>query len=141
MKTEEYARTKVCNGIAGETQLSEMPQLKAVFEESYKQFDEITAFTAGGLTHAESPSVVLQTIIGKHGRSDCFVLSLYSSRTLTISPPPPRLPAGVEERLNACLRSGAIPDADLVDAIAVCKIRCIDVAIQRVHALRQEVRL
>ena len=47
--------------------------------------------------------------------------------------------AGVETQLNACLRSGAIPDAELVDAIAVCKIQCIDVALQRVHALRQEV--
>jgi len=92
MKTEEYAKTKVCNGIAGETTLAEMPQLKAVFDESYKQLDEISAFTAG-----------------------------------------------VEERLNACLRAGTIPDADLVDAIAICKIKCIDVAIQRTHALRQEV--
>jgi len=92
MKTEEYARGKVCNGIAGETTLAQMPQLRAVFEESYRQLDEITAFAAG-----------------------------------------------VEERLNACLRAGTIPDADLVDAIAVCKIKCIDVAIQRTHALRQEV--
>jgi len=92
MKTEEYAKSKVCNGLAGEVPLSEMPQLKAVFAESYAAFDEITAFAAG-----------------------------------------------VEGRLNSCLREGRIPDADLVDAIAVCKIRCIDVAIQRVHALRQEV--
>ena len=27
--------------------------------------------------------------------------------------------AGVEQRLNSCLRAGTIPDADLVDAIAV----------------------
>ena len=27
--------------------------------------------------------------------------------------------AGVEQRLNGCLRAGTIPDADLVDAIAV----------------------
>ena len=47
--------------------------------------------------------------------------------------------AGVEDRLNECLRGGIIPDADLVDAIAVCKIRCIDVAVQRVHTLRLEV--
>jgi len=47
--------------------------------------------------------------------------------------------AGVEDRLNTCLREGTIPDADLVDAIAVCKIRCIDVAVQRVHKLRLEV--
>ena len=47
--------------------------------------------------------------------------------------------AGVEDRLNRCLREGTIPDADLVDAIAVCKIRCIDVAVQRVHKLRLEV--
>ena len=47
--------------------------------------------------------------------------------------------AGVEGRLNACLRAGTIPEPDLVDAIAVAKIKCIDVAIQRCHALRQEV--
>ena len=46
---------------------------------------------------------------------------------------------GVEERLNECLRAGTIPNPDLVDAIAVAKIKCIDVAIQRCHALRQEV--
>ena len=45
----------------------------------------------------------------------------------------------MEERLNECLANGTIPDPDLVEAIAVCKIKCIDVAIQRVHALRQEV--
>lgn len=47
--------------------------------------------------------------------------------------------AGVENRLNDCLRNEKIPDDDLVDAIAVAKIRCIDVAIQCVHRLRQEV--
>jgi len=47
--------------------------------------------------------------------------------------------AGVEERLNACLRTGAIPPPDLVDAIAVAKIKCIETAVERVHALRQEV--
>ena len=91
-KTEEYAMQKVCNGLAGETMLAQMPQLRAVFDESYKQIDDMIAFTAG-----------------------------------------------VEERLNECLVNGTIPDPDLVDAISVCKIKCIDVAIQRVHALRQEV--
>ena len=47
--------------------------------------------------------------------------------------------AGVEERLNECLRAGTIPGPELVDAIAIAKIKCIDVAIQRCHALRQEV--
>jgi acyl-CoA oxidase len=92
MRTEKYAQQKICNGIAGETTLSEMPQLKHVFEESYAQIDEMIAFTAA-----------------------------------------------VEERLNVCLRNDTIPDADLTEAIAVCKIKCIDVAIQRTHALRQEV--
>ena len=45
----------------------------------------------------------------------------------------------VEERLNVCLRSGTIPAPDLVDAIAVAKIKCIQVAIDRCHKLRQEV--
>ena len=47
--------------------------------------------------------------------------------------------AGVEGRLNECLRAGTIPEPDLVDAIAVAKIKCIDVAIARCHALRLEV--
>eukprot|EP01134_Creolimax_fragrantissima_P001952 CFRG1952T1 len=92
MKTEEYAKRKICNGLAGETTLASMPQLRNVLDESYAQIDKMIAYTAG-----------------------------------------------VEERLNKCLREGTIPDADLVEKIAVCKIRCIDVAIQRVHILRQEV--
>ena len=92
MRTEAYADDKVCNGLAGESKLSAMPQVRAVFNESYEALDGMSAFAAG-----------------------------------------------VEERLNACLRAGTIPDADLVDAIAVCKIRCIDVALERVHVLRQEV--
>ena len=46
---------------------------------------------------------------------------------------------GVEDRLAACLRAGTIPDAPLVEAIAVAKIRAIAVATERAHALRQEV--
>jgi len=92
MKTEDYAKQKICNGLAGETTLSQMPQVRHVLDESYKEIDSMIAFTAG-----------------------------------------------VEVRLNECLRNGTIPDADLVEAIGVCKIRCIDVAIQRVHALRMEV--
>jgi len=92
MHTETYAKDKVCNGLAGETSLASMPQLAAVFEESYAELDAMASFTAG-----------------------------------------------VEERLNACLRAGTIPDADLVDAIAVCKIKCIESAVERVHVLRQEV--
>jgi len=92
MKTEEYAKTKICNGINGETTLLKMPQLKSVFDRSYRELDDTIAFVAG-----------------------------------------------VENRLNDCLRNERIPDDDLVDAIAVAKIRCIDVAIQCVHRLRQEV--
>ena len=47
--------------------------------------------------------------------------------------------AGVEQRLNECLFRESIPDPDLVEKIAVCKIRCILVSINRVHALQQEV--
>lgn len=92
MKTEEYAKQKVCNGLAGETMLADMPQLQHVFRESYEAIDEMIAFTAG-----------------------------------------------VEARLNKCLSEGTIPDSDLVDAISVCKIKCIDVAVERVHKLRLEV--
>ena len=46
MKTEEYARGKVCNGLAGETNLLSMPQVKAVFDESYAALDDVIAFTA-----------------------------------------------------------------------------------------------
>jgi len=92
LRTEAYAQQKVCNGLAGERSLASMPQLAAVFEESYQELDKMSAFTAG-----------------------------------------------VEDRLNACLRSGTIPDADLVDAISVCKIKCIESAVERTHALRKEV--
>jgi len=92
LKTEAYAREKICNGLAGETSLASMPQLRAVFVDSYAALDEMEAFTAG-----------------------------------------------VESRLNACLREGTIPSSDLVDAIAVAKIKCIEVAIERTHVLRQEV--
>jgi acyl-CoA oxidase len=47
--------------------------------------------------------------------------------------------AGVEKRLNVCLRDGTIPDAALVNAISVAKIKCIEVAVERTHALRLEV--
>jgi len=47
--------------------------------------------------------------------------------------------AGVESELNECLKNGTIPDAELVEKIAVCKIKCIEVAVERVHQLRLEV--
>jgi acyl-CoA oxidase len=47
--------------------------------------------------------------------------------------------AGVEERLAACLVADTIPNPELVEAIAVCKIRAIAVATERAHLLRQEV--
>ena len=34
------------------------------------------------------------------------------------------------------LKNGSIPDADLVENIAVCKIKCIEVVVERVHQLR-----
>lgn len=92
MKAEQYARKKICNGLNGETSLYSMPQVKSVFEKSYKELDYMIGFTAA-----------------------------------------------IEERLNEHLRNGTIPEADLVDAIAVCKIRCIDVSIQTSQALRLEV--
>jgi acyl-CoA oxidase len=92
MRTERYACSKACVGLAGKRPLSSMPQLRSVLDEGYQALDDLLAFAAG-----------------------------------------------VEQRLNHCLRRGAIPDADLVEAIAVCKIRCIAVATERVHRLRQEV--
>lgn len=92
MKTEKYAREKICNGLAGETSLYSMPQVRSVFEESYTAIDEMVGFVAA-----------------------------------------------IEARLCTHLRNGTIPDADLVDAISVAKIRCIDVAIQTSHKLRLEV--
>jgi len=83
MHVEEYAKSKVCNAINGETTLSSMPQLQAVLKESYRQLDEMIAYTAA-----------------------------------------------VEEKLNHCLKNNIIPDAELVDMIAVAKIRCIDVSLQ-----------
>jgi acyl-CoA oxidase len=91
-KTEEYARNKVCNAINGETSLYSMPQLKAVFDESYRQLNEAIGFVAA-----------------------------------------------VEKELNVHLKDGTIPSDELVDKIAVCKIRAISVSIERAHALRLEV--
>ena len=87
-----FQRAQVCNGLAGETSLASMPQLAAVFDESYEALDEMEAFTAG-----------------------------------------------VEAQLNGCLRTGSIPGAELVDAIAVAKIKCVEVALARTEALRKEV--
>jgi acyl-CoA oxidase len=92
MKTEAYAKEKKCNGLAGETNLLSMPQMKNVLRESYEELDRMMAFTAG-----------------------------------------------VENELNECLKNGTIPDAELVEKIAVCKIKCIEVAVERVHQLRLEV--
>mmetsp|Transcript_7976 Transcript_7976/g.9481 ORF Transcript_7976/g.9481 Transcript_7976/m.9481 type:complete len:514 (+) Transcript_7976:131-1672(+) len=47
--------------------------------------------------------------------------------------------ASVEARLAEHLRNGTIPDADLVEAISVCKVRNVDVATQMEHRLEQEV--
>jgi acyl-CoA oxidase len=92
MKTEEYARKKPCNGLAGEKPLYAMPQLRHVFDTSYAELDKMIGYVAA-----------------------------------------------VEVKLNKCLRDGTIPDAELVDAISVCKVRAISVATERAHALRLEV--
>jgi acyl-CoA oxidase len=47
--------------------------------------------------------------------------------------------ASVEARLSWELRRGTIPDADLVEAISVCKIRNIELATAMEHRLEQEV--
>lgn len=91
MHVEQYAKSKVCNAINGETTLSAMPQLASVLAESYKQIDEMIAYTAA-----------------------------------------------VENKLNHCLKNDIIPSAELIDMIAVAKIRCISVALNRCHALRME---
>jgi len=93
LKTEEYAKQKKCNGLAGEVSLSSLPHIANVFEDSYKELDCMLSFAAS-----------------------------------------------VERRLNAVLVSdGAIPDADLVDAIAVLKVKSVEVSVARSHALRLEV--
>ena len=92
MKTEEYATQKICNGLTGETTLSNMPQLKNVLNNSYAKIDKMISFTAA-----------------------------------------------VENDLNDCLRNDRIPDDELVEKIAVCKIKCIEVAIECAHALQLEV--
>ena len=75
---------KICNGLTGETTLSNMPQLKNVLNNSYAKIDKMISFTAA-----------------------------------------------VENDLNDCLRNDRIPDDELVEKIAVCKIKCIEVAIER----------
>ena len=43
-KTRAYADAKVCNGLAGEVMLSDMPQLKAVLDESDRELDAVVAY-------------------------------------------------------------------------------------------------
>jgi len=50
-----------------------------------------------------------------------------------------RYTASVEARLAMHLRSGSIPEEDLVEAIAVCKVRDIEVATRLLHELEEEV--
>ena len=45
----------------------------------------------------------------------------------------------VEGELNACLAQNTIPSDDLVERIAVAKIKAIEVSVDRVHKLRLEV--
>jgi acyl-CoA oxidase len=46
-KALTYAQSKVCNGIAGDVMLSQMPQLKAVFDESDAKLGRMERFVAG----------------------------------------------------------------------------------------------
>jgi acyl-CoA oxidase len=92
MRTEKYARKKICNGLSGEKVLYEMPQLQSIFSQSYAELDHMIGYVAA-----------------------------------------------VEDDLNRCLREGTIPDNKLVDAISVCKIQAIKIALERAHTLRQEV--
>ena len=46
MRTERYAQSKVCNGVAGEVPLADMPQLRAVFDDSYAQLDYLLGYCA-----------------------------------------------------------------------------------------------
>ena len=80
----------------------------------------------------ELPRVPLPLVLDRLRRT-CAEVGALEGRPRVLST------AASPATLAACLRDGTIPSDDLVDAIAVCKIRCIDVAIQRVHALRQEV--
>ena len=189
MKTEVYAANKTCNGLAGEVPLGEMPQLKAVFDQSYKEVrsfvrsfrttrhrarrrreqeqniknrttrteqqeqnnilltelriarrnDARIAHSPNGTRSAERPPRAARRPVGGSTTTACSPIGL-SSRAATQLDEMIAFTAAVEERLCAVLRSGAIPEPDLVDAISVCKIRCIDAALQRVHALRLEVR-
>ena len=43
-KTRAYADSKVCNGLAGEVMLSDMPQLKSVLDESDRELDAVVAY-------------------------------------------------------------------------------------------------
>jgi acyl-CoA oxidase len=45
----------------------------------------------------------------------------------------------VERRLSHCLKNEIAPDADLTEAIAVCKVKCVDRAIELTFRLKQEV--
>ena len=44
-----------------------------------------------------------------------------------------------ERRLSECLVANTLPDHDLIEAIAVAKVRCVEDSIAKVFALKQEV--
>lgn len=46
MRTEVYAKNKICNGLTGETSLASMPQVANVFKESYAELDRMIGFVA-----------------------------------------------------------------------------------------------
>eukprot|EP00746_Dinoflagellata_sp_MGD_P127043 gnl/MRDRNA2_/MRDRNA2_61735_c0_seq1.p1 gnl/MRDRNA2_/MRDRNA2_61735_c0~~gnl/MRDRNA2_/MRDRNA2_61735_c0_seq1.p1 ORF type:complete len:547 (+),score=104.90 gnl/MRDRNA2_/MRDRNA2_61735_c0_seq1:90-1643(+) len=92
LKTKAYADSKPVNAVSGSMPLSQLPQLKTMFDEAHKQLTAIETFTAS-----------------------------------------------VEARLAWELRRNTIPNADLVEAISVCKVRNIELSITMQHRLEQEV--
>jgi len=154
-KTEKYAEAKICNGLSGERSLASMPQLRNVLDEGYVRFPFrfSSAFSLSTtLTTLQVNSCLHDSQQGSHSHSHSHSQSHTRSLSLSLTFSYLLLycryaaldemiayTAGVEKRLNVCLSTGTLPDADLVDAISVAKIKCIEVAVERTHKLRLEV--
>lgn len=92
--TRAYTDGKMCwsPGPAGEIALSEMPPLRALYDEAEQNYSLLQSFV-----------------------SAC------------------------EEDLSQCLRAGSVPSLQLVEAIAVAKVRAVEDSIRLTHRLKNEV--
>lgn len=91
-RTKEFSDHKKCWSPKGDTCLSDIPHIKALYEA------------------ADQEAQVLDAFVG-----EC------------------------EKRLCDCLRNDKLPSLDLVEAIAVAKVKCVEGSIRACHQLQQDI--